>query len=812
MFGLFFLLLIFLLFYMRSLSKRIKKLEASVGLLCAERKGNNVPSVPVSPWETSAPFEKEEGPNDEKTVSELSHSEIKSVEIQKNSLFSFLGQNLNIWFAATAGLLGIFFFVKYSVENSLLSPAARLFVSALMGAAAIISGNALFKRKNFANNERIAQVLTGIGLSALYFTSYALSRVYDLTSPLVSFGLMCFVTALAVSLCFAYRKTPLAVLTVIGGFLTPALVREATGDIYFFTGYSILCSVMFLIIAKKLTSPLLGIFDLTLLFFWVFWQMDTSYAPFDSVLFFCVGGSVFFAANFLFTGEDKRTLLLQKLAGGTVILMMLTLVVRAHYGLLEWGLTGLVCLFLLIKAVKVPEKNLPLFAGMMLIVFLLMSLWTSASTIQKYYIFGGFTVLALLMPYRLLWKRPIFVNYIAALLPVLAAVHYLNFENQSQIVYLAIIGAGLALAPLSKMNFAVESDRNNASKLVLSAAVLAAAGAFCTGFYDYMPLFFTAEAAVLAAVYTKMPVPRLLSSVYGALLFFALCEFKLIFISGAEIVAGRFFDNTMFHEEGMLQQDFLLFRLFLPLCAIAALYHLAAKGTLKNIAAATFGFLAFNLVYILLIAQNKTLVPNFSDRALITNLAFVLYLFFRKRQKEIPAKIFLALTVFRFVLTDLILFNPLLWVGKLTFAELLWGYGFPIILLCAAVLKQKAPSAFQINLAAFLFLVLISFITTYLLFGTLHLNDIKATQAAVFVYSAVWLITGVAELLLSLRIKLLTKPAFVLIYVVVTKVFLYDVSFLQDLWRVACLLGLAASLLGIGHCHAKYFKGEKSAS
>ncbi len=800
------LLFIVLFIRLHSLSKRIEKLENPVQSPRPVHKTEKSVTASVSPWEDPVPAVKEE------KKEHISEKKTPAFELKQFAVFKFLGQNLNVWLAAGAGLLGVFFFVKYSVDNGLLSPSVRLFLSALTGTAAIIGAEILFKREKIANNERIAQVLSGIGLAALYFSSYALSRVYDLTTVFVSFALMCAVTALAVFLCFRHRKTPLAVLTVIGGFLTPALVREAAGDIYFFTGYSILCSVLFLIIAKNLKSPLLAIFDLALLFGWVFVQMGSSYTPFDSVLFFCVGGVVFFAASFLFTGGDKRTLQLQKLAGGAVILMMLTLVVRAHYGMLEWGLTGLVCSFLLIRAVKAPEKILPLFAGMMLIVFVLMSLWTPDTLTQKYYVFGAFTALALVVPYILLWKNPVFTDYVAALLPVLAAVHYLNFQDKNQIIYLAVVGAGLALLPLSKTDFTVGNERNDASKLILSAAVLLAASAFCTGFYDYMPLFFIAEAAVLAAVYEKLPVPRLLSSVYGALLFFALCEYKLIFVSGAEIAIGQFFGNTMFHTEGLLQRESLLFRLFLPLCGFAALYRLTTMEKLKNIAVSFFGFLAFSLVYVLLILQNKTLVPSFSDKALITNLAFVLSLYFLKRGRETPAKLFLALTVFRFILADLILLNPLWepsWKANISFAGLLWGYGFPIVLLCFAVLKRKAPSAFQVNLAAFLFLVLVSFITTYLLFGTLHLNDIKATQAAIFVYSAVWLITGIAELSLSLKIKLLTKPAFVLIYIVVAKVFLYDVSFLQDLWRVACLLGLAGSLLGIGHCHAKYFKEEK---
>lgn len=785
------------------LSKRVDRLERLLVLALSERQ-NPQASSPIPAKEQKAPPVPEETPvPDERQKPSFT-------EAKKASVFAFLGQNLNVWIAAGAGLLGVFFFVKYSIDNSLVSPAVRLVLAALTGVGAIVGGEVLFRHEKIANGERIAQVLTGVGLSALYFASYALSKVYGLADPLVSFILMVAVTAAAVRLCYMHPKTPLAVLTVVGGFLTPALVRQATGDAYFFTGYMLVCSVVFLIVAKRLSSFLLGLLTLVFLYVQIFWRIGFAYAPFNSLLFFCVGATVFFASAFLFGGTEKKNVLLRRMAGGAVLLMMLALVVKARYGLTEWGLTGLIALFLLIKSLKAPEKNLPLFAGVILVVFLLMSLWTPETEAQKYLVFGGFTALAFVGPYIRLWTNPAFTGYTAALLPVLTAVHYLNFQSKPSLVPIAGAGALLALAPLTKTDISDDRRRNDASKLILSAAVLCAAAVFCTGFDNFMPLFFAAEAAILSLTHKKFPCRLLSGAVWGALAFFAACEYKILFVSGVEIIAGQFFDNDLFYREGLTGKSYLLFNLFLPVFALAALYRAANVPAVKKTALAAGGFLTFALAYVLLISvADEYAVPTFSCKAAITNLALILSLLFFRKGADGTAKAFLTLFAFRFVVADLIVLNPLM-IGYLTFGELLWGYAFPILVLCLVVLKRKAPSAAQVGAVSFLFLVLVSFITTYVMFGTLRISEIRPTQAAVFVYSAVWLATGVAELLLSLKIKPLTKPAFVLIYIVVAKVFLYDVSFLQDLWRVACLMGLAVSLLGIGHCHAKYFHTDKT--
>ena len=229
---LFFFLLVFLSIWLCSLSKRIKELETAFASFSLSRKENaprkdfrtersqihterkdfteSVPSRKELKQPPAPVFANPQTASGEGNETSAPEKEKAPFDFKQTAVFNFLGRNLNVWLAAGAGLLGVFFFIKYSVDNGLLSPAVRLILAAVAGAAAIIGGEILFKREKVANNERIAQVLTGIGLSALYFTSYALSRVYDFTSAFVSFALMCVVSVLSVFLCFRHCKTPLA--------------------------------------------------------------------------------------------------------------------------------------------------------------------------------------------------------------------------------------------------------------------------------------------------------------------------------------------------------------------------------------------------------------------------------------------------------------------------------------------------------------------------------------------------------------------------------------------------------------------------
>ena len=96
-----------------------------------------------------------------------------------------------------------------------------------------------------------------------------------------------------------------------------------------------------------------------------------------------------------------------------------------------------------------------------------------------------------------------------------------------------------------------------------------------------------------------------------------------------------------------------------------------------------------------------------------------------------------------------------------------------------------------------------------------HLNDPAIASAELYSYSLLWLFYGLMLVWWSVRKKdvFIRRCALLLIVVVVFKVFLWDASALDGLYRVLSFLGLGTSLLGLSWVYTRYFlsdeKGEK---
>ena len=122
--------------------------------------------------------------------------------------------------------LGVTFFLKYAVDNDWIGAVGRVLIGAAVGLAFLILGERLRKRY-----PSYAYGLTGGGIAVLYAAIwFASGKKYDLLSPAVAFALMSVVTAIASLLAARYNALPIAVLGLIGGFLTPILLSTGVDD------------------------------------------------------------------------------------------------------------------------------------------------------------------------------------------------------------------------------------------------------------------------------------------------------------------------------------------------------------------------------------------------------------------------------------------------------------------------------------------------------------------------------------------------------------------------------------------------------
>ncbi len=140
-------------------------------------------------------------------------------------LEKFIGENLMNKIGIGILVLGIGFFVKYAIDKEWISEIGRICIGLLSGGVLLLVGHRL--RDNY---KAFSSVLAGGALTVFYFTIAIAFHEYGQISQTVAFILMLGVTSLAVMMSIAYDKLELAILALIGGFVTPFLVSTGSGN------------------------------------------------------------------------------------------------------------------------------------------------------------------------------------------------------------------------------------------------------------------------------------------------------------------------------------------------------------------------------------------------------------------------------------------------------------------------------------------------------------------------------------------------------------------------------------------------------
>jgi uncharacterized membrane protein len=125
---------------------------------------------------------------------------------------------------ALALVIGIGFFLKYAFDKDWISEAMRVSIGGGVGVLLLLLGHRFVKR----GLNVFAQGLIGAGISVLYLAVYATFNYYHLVSQPVAFGMMSAVTVLTFYLAFRYDSLAVSLLGWAGGFLTPFLL--STGE------------------------------------------------------------------------------------------------------------------------------------------------------------------------------------------------------------------------------------------------------------------------------------------------------------------------------------------------------------------------------------------------------------------------------------------------------------------------------------------------------------------------------------------------------------------------------------------------------
>ena len=137
------------------------------------------------------------------------------------------------------------------------------------------------------------------------------------------------------------------------------------------------------------------------------------------------------------------------------------------------------------------------------------------------------------------------------------------------------------------------------------------------------------------------------------------------------------------------------------------------------------------------------------------------------------------------------------------FNSLLLAYGLPVSLAAISYFLlegQWRNIAGATAGAALLYFVSIEI--HHLWQGELSINNV-VSDGEHYTYSMVWLLMSVAGTIAGIRFQTqrLYRAAMLLLMLVIAKIFLFDMSDVTGLWRVASFMGLGLCLLGLAYIH-----------
>jgi uncharacterized membrane protein len=166
-------------------------------------------------------------------------------------------------FSAIAGIalvLAAIFFFRYTLDRGWLAPPVRVAIGIVVGTALIV-----VCELRAARRYRItANALDAAAIAILFSTFFAAHALWDLIPSSATFALLIVVTVLAVLLSIRHDSIFIAILGLIGGFATPALLSTGENQpIPLFT-YLLLLNIGLAWVAIRMKWPVLTLLTLVL--------------------------------------------------------------------------------------------------------------------------------------------------------------------------------------------------------------------------------------------------------------------------------------------------------------------------------------------------------------------------------------------------------------------------------------------------------------------------------------------------------------------------------------------------------------------
>jgi len=159
----------------------------------------------------------------------------------------FMGVKGFAWLGGLALFLGVAFFIKYSFDNNLIPPQLRVAIGFLTGLG-LLAGGVAMSRKNFP---ALSQTLCATGVVILYAVTFACRALYhfEFFGPVPTFLLMSLITTAAFLLAARLNALVVAILGMLGGFMTPILLSTGQDNPLGLFGYIAILDLGLILVA-----------------------------------------------------------------------------------------------------------------------------------------------------------------------------------------------------------------------------------------------------------------------------------------------------------------------------------------------------------------------------------------------------------------------------------------------------------------------------------------------------------------------------------------------------------------------------------
>ncbi len=768
------------------------------------------------------------------------------------------GARLPIWFGGIALALAGFFLVKYSIEKGLLSPAIRVCLGGLFGIILLVAAKYIREKSSFANI-RIPQSLSGAGIAVLYATFYAATGLYQLIPSFLSFAGMAATTGLAIFLSLRHGA-PIALLGLIGGFLTPALVGATEPSSSILLTYLLIVFFGLMFIIKRQSWWYLAIPALLACFVWVGFVMlgglSADMIRLSIFLLAISGVFIFFSKKEYETVTTNLTeeygllTLLNYIGLGCAIILMGYVSSLGDFGLMQWCLFAVLAIGGIILAYFneklygfVPLATLAVNAVMFLA-------WHPSIYYGHYAItLAVFSTLYIGSGYLLMWQARLPILW-ASLISATSIGYYLiayfKLHNKALFAGIPFLWGMTAFAFSIMAVYTALKIQQRFKEHPHKEALLAITCLTSTAFFSlamtieinqqFLPIAIAAQMLAVAWINTRTTIKVLRSITLGLGLVFLFLQLPEI-VRLLEIITQSLFNLDLEHPFNTLSSiSSPFFQLGLPGAFFLGSSFFLRKQKddylVRSFEMAGVALITLMGYYLIRAAFHQGALTflhtkaHLLERGVITNMLFLVALscfgvnrFFSRVAFSWCAIALLSIALFRLTYFDLLIHNPLFnnqkILGVFLFNSLLLPFGLPIIWTKYASdelirVGKKSWVKYCKGLMLIMAFTLINMNVRFLFHGE-YLDQGITNNAEIYAYSVAWLLLGIGLLIAGIikKDKLLRFSSLGVMVITVAKVFLFDAATLEGLYRVLSFLGLGLSLLGLSYFYTRFVFKEK---